>query len=204
MTISDTLAGKRQGSGFEHSRLLHTMLRVRDLEKSLDFYTRLLGMKLLRRKDYPSGEFTLAFVGYGEEEASTVIELTYNWPRKEPYALGEAFGHLAIAVRDIHGACERLAREGVKISAPAGADEAWQHRHRVRRGSRRLQDRVDRAGLSGRRPPCVRRAPRPERNGAAGRPCRAAAAGRSSARDPRSSRSTARPSPWCARLRRAR
>jgi lactoylglutathione lyase len=120
MTISETLTSKRRGAGFEQSRLLHTMLRVRDLEKSLDFYTRLLGMKLLRKKDYPSGEFTLAFVGYGEEEASTVIELTYNWPRKEPYAMGEAFGHLAIAVRDIYGACERLAAEGVKIPRPPG------------------------------------------------------------------------------------
>ncbi len=118
MTATDVAKGGR--TGFEGSRLLHTMIRVRDLDKSLDFYTRLLGMKVLRKKDYPSGEFTLAFVGYGDESDSSVIELTYNWPRKEPYALGEAFGHLAIAVRDIYAACERLAAEGVKIPRPPG------------------------------------------------------------------------------------
>ena len=101
-------------------RMLHTMIRVKDLDRSLDFYTRLLGMRLLRRKDYPSGEFTLAFVGYGDEESSTVIELTYNWPRQEPYAIGDGFGHLAIGVPDIYGACERLAKEGVKIPRPPG------------------------------------------------------------------------------------
>jgi lactoylglutathione lyase len=101
-------------------RLLHTMIRVQDLEKSLDFYTRLLGMKLIRRKDYPSGEFTLAFVGYGDEDDSAVIELTHNWGQKEPYQLGTGFGHLAIGVPDIHGTCERLAAEGVRIPRPPG------------------------------------------------------------------------------------
>lgn len=101
-------------------RLLHTMIRVMDLDRSLDFYTRLLGMKLLRRTDFPSGEFTLAFVGYGDEAATAVIELTHNWGRKEPYEIGTAFGHLAIGVPDIHGTCERLAREGVKIPRPPG------------------------------------------------------------------------------------
>jgi len=101
-------------------RMLHTMIRVKDLDRSVDFYTRLLAMKLLRRKDYPSGEFTLAFVGYGDEETSAVVELTYNWPRKEPYALGDGFGHLAIGVPDIYGTCERLAKEGVKIPRPPG------------------------------------------------------------------------------------
>ena len=101
-------------------RLLHTMIRVKDLDKSLDFYTRLLGMKLIRKKDYPTGEFTLAFVGYGDEESSTVIELTHNWPQKEPYAIGSGFGHLAIGVPDVYGVCERLAKEGVKIPRPAG------------------------------------------------------------------------------------
>jgi lactoylglutathione lyase len=105
---------------FAKSRLLHTMLRVFDLDKSIDFYTRLLGMMLLRRKDFPTGEFTLAFVGYGEEENSTVIELTHNWPQKEPYQIGSAFGHLAIAVGDIYGTCERLKAEGVKIPRPPG------------------------------------------------------------------------------------
>ena len=102
------------------NRLLHTMIRVMDLDKSIDFYTRHLGMKLLSRKDYPSGEFTLAFVGYGDKDDDTVIELTHNWGRSEPYQLGTAFGHLAIGVADIHGTCEKLAKEGVKIPRPAG------------------------------------------------------------------------------------
>ncbi len=101
-------------------RLLHTMIRVLDLDKSIDFYTRLLGMKLLRNQDYPSGEFTLVFVGYGDEADETVIELTHNWGQKEPYALGEGFGHLAIGVPDIYATCERLEAEGVKIPRPPG------------------------------------------------------------------------------------
>ena len=101
-------------------RLLHTMIRVRDLDKSLDFYTRLLGMTLFRRNDYPSGEFTLAFVGYGDEESNAVIELTHNWGQNEPYDLGTGFGHLAIGVPDIYGTCERLAAEGAKIPRPPG------------------------------------------------------------------------------------
>ncbi len=104
----------------EGGRLLHTMIRVRDLEKSIDFYTRLLGMKILRRRDYPGGEFTLAFVGYGNESDNTVIELTYNWDQKEPYELGTGFGHLAIGVPDIYRACERLEQEGVSIPRPPG------------------------------------------------------------------------------------
>jgi len=105
------------GTGF---RMLHTMIRVFDLEKSIDFYTRLLGMKLLRRKDYPSGEFTLAFVGYGDEESEAVIELTHNWGQKTPYEIGSGFGHLAIGVSDIYGTCDALSKEGVKIPRPPG------------------------------------------------------------------------------------
>jgi lactoylglutathione lyase len=101
-------------------RLLHTMIRVQDLDKSLDFYTRLLGMRLLWRKDYPSGSFTLAFVGYGDEESNAVIELTHNWGREEPYEIGTGFGHLAIGVPDIYGVCKVLEREGVKIPRPPG------------------------------------------------------------------------------------
>ena len=101
-------------------QLLHTMIRVFDLEKSIAFYTEQLGMKLLRRKDYPSGEFTLAFVGYGDEDSNAVIELTHNWGQKEPYQLGTAFGHLAVGVPDIYGTCERLAKAGVKIPRPPG------------------------------------------------------------------------------------
>jgi lactoylglutathione lyase len=102
------------------NRLLHTMIRVMDMDKSIDFYTRHLGMKLLRRKDYPTGKFTLAFVGYGDEEDHSVIELTHNWGREEPYEIGTAFGHLAIGVTDIYGTCDALAKEGVKIPRPAG------------------------------------------------------------------------------------
>lgn len=100
-------------------RLLHTMIRVGDLDRSLDFYTRLLGMKLLRRKDYPSGQFTLAFVGYGDEAQDAVIELTHNWD-KSAYQHGDAFGHLAVGVPDIYGVCEKLAAEGVKIPRAPG------------------------------------------------------------------------------------
>ncbi|GAA4250530.1 lactoylglutathione lyase [Azospirillum formosense] len=101
-------------------RLLHTMLRVYDLEKSLDFYTRLLGMKLLRRNDYEGGRFTLAFVGYGDEKDTAVLELTHNWDQAEPYAIGTAYGHIALGVPDIHATCEQLAKEGVKIPRPPG------------------------------------------------------------------------------------
>jgi lactoylglutathione lyase len=102
------------------NKLLHTMIRVFDMDKSIDFYTRHLGMKLLRRKDYPSGEFTLAFVGYGDEIDHTVIELTHNWGQKTPYEIGTAFGHLAIGVSDIYGTCEKLGAEGVKIPRAPG------------------------------------------------------------------------------------
>jgi lactoylglutathione lyase len=120
--MNDTAAAAKSAAAVDSRRfrMLHTMIRVRDLDKSLDFYTRLLGMKLIRKKDYPTGEFTLAFVGYGDEESSTVIELTHNWPQKEPYTIGSGFGHLAIGVPDVYGVCERLAKEGVKIPRPAG------------------------------------------------------------------------------------
>ncbi len=101
-------------------RMLHTMVRVLDLDKSIDFYTRLLGMNLIRRKDYESGRFTLAFVGYGDEAKGAVIELTHNWDQKEPYTIGSGFGHMAIGVPDIYGTCEKLAKEGVKIPRPPG------------------------------------------------------------------------------------
>jgi lactoylglutathione lyase len=101
-------------------RMLHTMIRVLDLEKSIAFYCGKLGMTLLRRKDYESGRFTLAFVGYGSEDAHAVIELTHNWDQKEPYAIGSGFGHMALAVRDIYKTCERLAAAGVKIPRPPG------------------------------------------------------------------------------------
>lgn len=101
-------------------QMLHTMLRVVDLEKSLDFYVGKLGMTLLRKTDYPSGEFTLAFVGYGDEKNNTVIELTHNWGQKEPYTIGTGFGHLALGVPDIYGVCKVLEEAGVKIPRPPG------------------------------------------------------------------------------------
>lgn len=101
-------------------RMMHTMIRVLDLDKSISFYTDLLGMTLLRRDDYPDGKFTNAFVGYGPEETDTVVELTYNWGREEPYDLGSGFGHLALGVRDIYAVCEKLAAQGAKIPRPPG------------------------------------------------------------------------------------
>ena len=101
-------------------RLLHTMIRVTDLDKSIDFYTRHLGMKVLRRKDFEQGRFTLAFVGYGDEKTDTVVELTYNWDQKEPYAMGDAFGHLAVAVPDAYAVCDAMEKEGIPVPRPAG------------------------------------------------------------------------------------
>ncbi|MBX9254746.1 lactoylglutathione lyase [Desmonostoc muscorum CCALA 125] len=100
-------------------RLLHTMLRVGNLEESLKFYCEVLGMKLLRRKDYPGGEFTLAFVGYGDESDNTVIELTYNWG-VEKYELGNGYGHIALGVDDIYTTCEEIRNQGGKIVREAG------------------------------------------------------------------------------------
>jgi lactoylglutathione lyase len=100
-------------------RLLHTMIRVNDLDDSLRFYCDRLGMKLLRKQDYPGGRFTLAFVGYGDEATEAVIELTYNWDTHQ-YELGNAFGHLAIGVADIYKTCDDLRQQGVKIVRPPG------------------------------------------------------------------------------------
>ncbi len=100
-------------------RLLHTMLRVVDLEKSLAFYTQVLGMQLLRRKDYPEGRFTLAFVGYGAEHEGAVIELTHNWDTTS-YELGNAYGHIALEVDDVYQACERIKAAGGKVTREAG------------------------------------------------------------------------------------
>lgn len=96
------------------------MIRVRDLDRSLDFYVRHCGMRLLRRKDYPDGKFTLAFVGYTDESEGAVLELTHNWDRAEPYTLGDAWGHIALGVSDIYATCERLAAEGVPVPRPPG------------------------------------------------------------------------------------
>ena len=100
-------------------RILHTMIRVVDLEKSIQFYTDILNMKLLRKKDYPDGKFTLAFVGYGHESENSVIELTYNWDT-ENYNIGNAFGHIAIEVDDVYKACDSMKKSGGKIIRDAG------------------------------------------------------------------------------------
>ena len=101
-------------------RFLHTMIRVKDLDKSLAFYTEQLGMNLIRKRDYPTGKFTLAFVGYGDEEHNTVVELTHNWDQAEPYALGTGFGHLAVGVPDVAAACQIAAKAGGTVTRPAG------------------------------------------------------------------------------------
>ena len=100
-------------------RFLHTMIRVNDLEESLRFYCDRLGMTLLRRQDYPEGRFTLAFVGYGDEAAGTVIELTYNWDTHH-YEIGAGFGHLAIGVEDIYRTCDDLRAQGVTVVREPG------------------------------------------------------------------------------------
>ena len=100
-------------------RFLHTMIRVNDLDQSINFYCDVLGMKLLRKKDYPSGRFTLAFVGYGDESENTAVELTYNWDT-HAYDLGNAFGHLALGVDDIYHTCDELRRRNVKIVREPG------------------------------------------------------------------------------------
>ncbi len=100
-------------------RILHTMIRVGDLDRSIAFYTSVLGMKLLRRTDYPEGRFTLAFVGFGPESVETALELTHNWDTKQ-YDLGGGFGHVAIEVPDAAAACAEIARRGGKVVRPAG------------------------------------------------------------------------------------
>jgi len=100
-------------------RILHTMLRVGDLDRSIKFYTEVLGMKLLRRKDYPDGKFTLAFIGYGDEVDNTVIELTHNWDT-DRYDLGNGYGHIALEVDDVYQATEEIRKRGAKVLRDAG------------------------------------------------------------------------------------
>ncbi len=106
-----------EANGF---RMLHTMIRVKDLDASLDFYTNLLGMQLLRKSDFPDGKFTLAFVGYGSEESTAVIELTHNWDQETPYELGDGYGHVALGVPDIYKTCETLKSNGGKVVREPG------------------------------------------------------------------------------------
>ncbi|HVK70957.1 MAG TPA: lactoylglutathione lyase [Polyangium sp.] len=100
-------------------RILHTMLRVGDLDRSLAFYTDVLGMKLIRRRDYPEGRFTLAFIGYGDESETAVLELTHNWDTKS-YEIGTGYGHIAIQVDDAYKACEEAKKRGGKVTREAG------------------------------------------------------------------------------------
>ncbi len=100
-------------------RMLHTMLRVGDLERSLAFYTDMLGMQLLRRKEYPGGRFTLAFVGYGAESEQTVLELTHNWD-SDSYDLGDGYGHIALGVDDIYATCTGIAAKGGRVVREPG------------------------------------------------------------------------------------
>ena len=107
-------------AGTDAYRLLHTMIRVKDQDKSIDFYTRHLGMKVIRQKEFEGGRFTNPFIGYGDESSEAVIELTYNWDQDEPYSHGSGFGHLAVGVPDIYGTCEALEAEGVSIPRKPG------------------------------------------------------------------------------------
>lgn len=100
-------------------RMLHTMLRVGNLERSIQFYTEVLEMKVLRRSEYPDGKFTLVFIGYGDETTHTVLELTYNWDT-EHYDLGNAYGHIAIGVADAKAACDKIKKLGGKVVREAG------------------------------------------------------------------------------------
>ena len=102
------------------ARLLHTMLRVKDLDRSVEFYTKLLGMKELRRREVPDGKYTLSFVGYGDENSHAVVELTYNWDQKDGYDIGTGFGHLAVGLPDVYKACEDLRKAGAKITREPG------------------------------------------------------------------------------------
>ena len=102
------------------SRFLHTMIRVKDLDKSVDFYTKLMGMQVLRRNEVPAGKYTLVFVGYASDDETAVVELTYNWEQEEPYDLGSAFGHMAIGVPDVAATCEHIRQGGGRVAREAG------------------------------------------------------------------------------------
>ena len=112
------MSGEAETAG--RYRLAHTMMRVKDLDRSLDFYTRILGMKVLRQKEYPDGKFTNTFVGYGPEETHPAIELTYNWDQQEAYDMGNGWGHVALEVPDVYATCKTLAEAGAKITRPPG------------------------------------------------------------------------------------
>lgn len=119
MLSDDPLQSPANSAALLDARLLHTMLRVTDLERSLAFYVGRLGMRLLRRKDFHEDRFTLAFIGYGDEQDVAVLELTHNWDGRE-YSLGTAYGHIAIGVADVYHAARTLEQAGVQVIRPAG------------------------------------------------------------------------------------
>ena len=106
--------------GNNNFKYLHTMMRVNDLNESINFYSKIFGMKLLRKSDYPDGKFTLAFLGYGDEENNTVLELTHNWDQEEKYNLGNAWGHIAIGVENIYEFCRELEENNVNVTRKPG------------------------------------------------------------------------------------
>ena len=110
--MSSAIRAMSAASALTGARLLHTMFRVTDLQRSLQFYTGILGLTLQRREEYPEGRYSLAFIGYGSENTHTVLELTHNWDRQH-YALGDGWGHIALAVPDLHAACAQLRATGV-------------------------------------------------------------------------------------------
>lgn len=119
------MSEKPEGSGWDvvkntQPRIRHTMLRVKNIDASIDFYTRIFGMTLFRRLDNEGGKYSVAFVGYGDENSAPAIELTYNWGRDADYDKGEGFGHIAIGVPDIYGLCEKIEAEGMEIPRPPG------------------------------------------------------------------------------------
>ena len=109
-----------KGKIFDGFRLAHTMLRVQNLELSLKFYCDILGMKVLRKTDYPDGKFTNTFIGYGPETEFPTLELTYNWGQEEPYNKGNGWGHICIETPDVYKACEGMSSAGIKITRPPG------------------------------------------------------------------------------------
>ena len=109
-----------KGKIFDRFRLAHTMLRVQNLELSLKFYCDILGMKVLRKTDYPDGKFTNTFIGYGPETEFPTLELTYNWGQEEPYDKGNGWGHICIETPDVYKACESMSSAGIKITRPPG------------------------------------------------------------------------------------
>ena len=125
-------------------KIVHTMIRVNDLDESLKFYCDGLGMKLLKKREYESGRFTNVFVGYGSEETDAVIELTYNWDTHS-YDIGNGFGHIALGVPDVYKTCDRTSRQRDQDRARTGSDEAWQQQQRdcLSRRSQWLQNRAD-------------------------------------------------------------